>query len=446
MQIILLEKVINVGDLGDVVKVKQGYARNYLIPQGKAKRATAENIKMLEAKRAELETGGGRAAHRRAGTGFEARGLARAGVAEGRRRRAAVRLRHQLRHRRGAEGAGHHDREGGDPDAGRPVEARRRISARRRALPRRDGEHHRRRDRRGGSRAARPVRSAAVRCEGVGDGPFFIHPGGRISIRHPACHARRSANRQPQAPAAFAGGRAVGAGRPPARQRGGGQGRRRADGCRFLQRCAPPRLCAHRQARRRRQAGGRRDGLGVARVGAEARLHRRPRVSRRAGAERADRGEHPPLRADRARPFDPAPARGDGRRHRGFRVQPARSQREGDPRPGRGQDTAHRGAGRPRRAAVRGDRQAARGRRRADRNAVQPRRSVGRHRRADGIRGPRREDFRAAAGRPRDHRGAPVDGQDRPGAQHRRARRAATRSCRSRYSRWKWALRSSRCG
>jgi len=56
MQIILLEKVINVGNLGDVVKVKQGYARNYLIPQGKAKRATPENIKLLEAKRAELES------------------------------------------------------------------------------------------------------------------------------------------------------------------------------------------------------------------------------------------------------------------------------------------------------------------------------------------------------------------------------------------------------
>jgi large subunit ribosomal protein L9 len=55
MQIILLEKVINVGDLGDVVKVKQGYARNYLIPQGKAKRATPENIQLLEAKRTELE-------------------------------------------------------------------------------------------------------------------------------------------------------------------------------------------------------------------------------------------------------------------------------------------------------------------------------------------------------------------------------------------------------
>jgi large subunit ribosomal protein L9 len=55
MQIILLEKVINVGNLGDVVKVKQGYARNYLIPQGKAKRATPENIKLLDEKRAELE-------------------------------------------------------------------------------------------------------------------------------------------------------------------------------------------------------------------------------------------------------------------------------------------------------------------------------------------------------------------------------------------------------
>ena len=51
MQIILLEKIVNVGNLGDVVKVKHGYARNYLIPQGKAKRATPENIKLLEAKR-----------------------------------------------------------------------------------------------------------------------------------------------------------------------------------------------------------------------------------------------------------------------------------------------------------------------------------------------------------------------------------------------------------
>ena len=59
MEIILLEKVVNVGNLGDVVKVKQGYARNYLIPQGKAKRATAENIRLLEEKRAELEKAAG---------------------------------------------------------------------------------------------------------------------------------------------------------------------------------------------------------------------------------------------------------------------------------------------------------------------------------------------------------------------------------------------------
>src|SRR5512140_461099 len=55
MQIILLEKVVNLGGLGDVVKVKEGYARNFLIPQGKAKRATPENLKAIESKRAELE-------------------------------------------------------------------------------------------------------------------------------------------------------------------------------------------------------------------------------------------------------------------------------------------------------------------------------------------------------------------------------------------------------
>lgn len=55
MQIILLEKVGNLGDLGDVVKVKHGYARNYLIPQGKAKRANETNMAEFEARRADLE-------------------------------------------------------------------------------------------------------------------------------------------------------------------------------------------------------------------------------------------------------------------------------------------------------------------------------------------------------------------------------------------------------
>lgn len=55
MQIILLEKVVNLGGLGDVVKVKDGYARNYLLPQGKAKRATPESLAEFEKKRTELE-------------------------------------------------------------------------------------------------------------------------------------------------------------------------------------------------------------------------------------------------------------------------------------------------------------------------------------------------------------------------------------------------------
>ena len=59
MQIILLEKIANVGNLGDVVKVKDGYARNFLIPHGKAKRATPENLKAIEARRAELEKAAG---------------------------------------------------------------------------------------------------------------------------------------------------------------------------------------------------------------------------------------------------------------------------------------------------------------------------------------------------------------------------------------------------
>ncbi len=55
MEIILLDRVENLGDIGDKVKVKPGYARNYLLPQGKAATATAENVKKLEARRAELE-------------------------------------------------------------------------------------------------------------------------------------------------------------------------------------------------------------------------------------------------------------------------------------------------------------------------------------------------------------------------------------------------------
>jgi large subunit ribosomal protein L9 len=55
MQVILLEKVINLGSLGDIVKVKDGYARNFLIPSGRARRATEANKAEFEARRIELE-------------------------------------------------------------------------------------------------------------------------------------------------------------------------------------------------------------------------------------------------------------------------------------------------------------------------------------------------------------------------------------------------------
>jgi large subunit ribosomal protein L9 len=55
MQVILLDKVINLGALGDVVKVKDGYARNFLIPSGRARRATQSAVAEFEARRAELE-------------------------------------------------------------------------------------------------------------------------------------------------------------------------------------------------------------------------------------------------------------------------------------------------------------------------------------------------------------------------------------------------------
>ena len=55
MQVILLEKIVNLGKLGDLVNVKPGYARNYLVPQGLATVATETNIKMFEERRSELE-------------------------------------------------------------------------------------------------------------------------------------------------------------------------------------------------------------------------------------------------------------------------------------------------------------------------------------------------------------------------------------------------------
>ncbi|RRQ22671.1 50S ribosomal protein L9 [Thiohalobacter thiocyanaticus] len=84
MEVILLEKVANLGALGDQVRVKPGYGRNYLIPQGKATPATPENIEKFEQRRAELERQAAEAlaaAQTRAGKleGFELTLTAKAG-------------------------------------------------------------------------------------------------------------------------------------------------------------------------------------------------------------------------------------------------------------------------------------------------------------------------------------------------------------------------------
>jgi large subunit ribosomal protein L9 len=76
MELILLEKVQNLGDLGEKVNVKPGFGRNYLVPQGKAVPATAKNIEMFETRRAELEAAasdrlGGAEARRNAMEGLE---------------------------------------------------------------------------------------------------------------------------------------------------------------------------------------------------------------------------------------------------------------------------------------------------------------------------------------------------------------------------------------
>lgn len=75
MEVILLEKIRNLGDLGDQVNVKPGYGRNYLIPQGKAVRATPENKEIFESRRAELEKAAKDALTRATGRAREMEGM-----------------------------------------------------------------------------------------------------------------------------------------------------------------------------------------------------------------------------------------------------------------------------------------------------------------------------------------------------------------------------------
>jgi large subunit ribosomal protein L9 len=96
MQVILLDKVVNLGNLGEIVKVKDGYARNFLIPTGRARRATEEAKKDFEARRAELEKVAAAKLAEAQASGREARRHHAQADPEGRRGRPSVRLCDQL--------------------------------------------------------------------------------------------------------------------------------------------------------------------------------------------------------------------------------------------------------------------------------------------------------------------------------------------------------------
>ena len=158
------------------------------------------------------------------------------------------------------------------------------------------------------------------------------------------------------------------------------------------------------------------EALGLAE---EARLHRRHGVSRRAGGKRAHGGQHPPLRRNRARARDPAPAGRSRRRDRRQRLSSARAQRARNSRPRRNQGVRDRGTRRARTAGFPGNPSAPDAGRRAHRVPLQPRQSLGRDRRRDRIHRPRSHDLGIPGRRPDRDRGPAEHGEDVARAEHR---------------------------
>ena len=101
MEVILLQKVANLGNIGDRVKVRSGYGRNFLLPEGKATLATPDNVARFEARRAELERLAREHLHQRRGARRGAEGIQAHHPRQGRHRGQAVRLHRHRRHRRG---------------------------------------------------------------------------------------------------------------------------------------------------------------------------------------------------------------------------------------------------------------------------------------------------------------------------------------------------------
>jgi hypothetical protein len=177
MQIILLDKVVNLGNLGEIVKVKDGYARNFLIPHGPARRATEANKAEFEAKRAELEKAAAAKLAESQAQGEKLGRHDRQADAKGRRRRPPVRLGHQRRHRRRADQARLPRRQGANAHAQRPDQDRWRQHRDRGPAHRRGRRHHRHRVRRN------RLSVFSLRCKKPPSGGFFLAGHGAPAVR-----------------------------------------------------------------------------------------------------------------------------------------------------------------------------------------------------------------------------------------------------------------------
>ena len=195
MDVILLERIEKLGAIGDVVKVKNGYARNFLLPNGKALRANESNRKVFEANREKIEA-----------QNAERRGEAETESKKHRRRhdpadpsglehRPALRLGLGPRHRRGARGAGPQGRQ--EPDRPRPADQGDRRAGREDLAPPRSVGHHPRQRRPFARRGRAP--GAGRRRDGrdVREGRGRLHRGFRSERR-----ARRDRRGRREAPAA----------------------------------------------------------------------------------------------------------------------------------------------------------------------------------------------------------------------------------------------------
>ena len=382
MQVILLEKVANLGNLGDVVKVKDGYARNFLIPTRAARRATSTAIKEFEDKRVELEKARRREARRRAGARREDERPHGPHHAEGRRRRPPVRLGHQRRRRRRAQP---HRLQGrrrrrcacrtvrSRPSASTPSRWRRTptwSSTSRSSCSARppDGVRLRLAGRSFPARAPPPEEGAGsfgalflcaafppavqrlspalstdARAGATYDFPMSAifsavaapPPTPAATTKSRACAFRRTRSRPSRAcSAACCSTTAPGTGSATCSAS--------RDFYRYEHRLI---YAAIAGADQRDQAGRRDHGVRAAAEPRQGRGLRRPGLPQRAGAERAERRQHPALRRDRARALGAAQARRGERRDRDQRLQSAGPAGLADPRRCRGQDLPHRRGG-----------------------------------------------------------------------------------------------------